>query len=74
MDLKEIEKLAKLCHKVGISQITVNDITITVQPGFIPNRRLTKALDKASGSSASDIESQEEYTEEQILNWSSTSV
>lgn len=69
MNLKELEKLAKLCHKVGIQSITLEGVTLTLAQGFIPNTRLKKAIDKAS-----DIESEPEYTEEQILNWSSTPV
>lgn len=64
MDLKELEKLAKLCHKYGIRTYTSPELTLNFD---LPNPSL-------SSPSNGDVKEEEEkkYSEEDILLWSSS--
>lgn len=37
MDLKEIERLIKLCRKTGVSSVTVDGVTLTLSPQAPPS-------------------------------------
>jgi len=63
MNLKELEQLMKLCHKHNVKQITVGDVSISIET-LIPPKQKLKEKDVIQ-------ENQEpQYTEEDILMWS----
>lgn len=67
MNLKELEKLMKLCHKYNVKSISVEGISLTIEGHIAPKQKLTKAEE-----SSQNIEPQ--YTDEDILMWSAGGV
>ncbi len=61
--LKDLESTLKVCRKLGVSNIIIGDINITL--GDIPEK---KATDGASESKEAP-----QYSEEELIDWSSTS-
>jgi hypothetical protein len=63
MDLKEIEKLIKLCHKYSVKSISTPEVSLTIEALSPPKSKL-KAKEEAVP------EEEPQYTEEEILMWS----
>lgn len=60
MEIKRLSQYAKLCHQLGISQLTVGDVTMSIdlthrQPE--PEKKTDKPVVQG-------------YTEEQLMTWS----
>jgi hypothetical protein len=62
-NLKELSKLIDLCRKKGIDQIKIDNIELRL--GTPPRRGQTKGP-----SLVSDISSEPDLSDEEILNWS----
>jgi hypothetical protein len=63
MDLKELEKLIKLCHKYNVKTISTPEVSLNIE-SFVANKPKLKAQETIQ-------ENQEpQYTEEDILMWS----
>lgn len=71
MDLKELEKLAKLCKKYGITSVKMAEVEISIDIYSLPPTQM-KAIDSEPSSKAS--EASNTITEEDILMWSSSGV
>lgn len=84
--LKELEKLVKLCRKTGVTAITVDGISfqLSVLPSkpaksadiashYFPeaNIPVPQYKPKTGEIVAEEVKSDDELTEEQLLNWSS---
>lgn len=65
MDLKELEKLSKLCRRNGIKKLKSNDIELEFDHISYPIRLSKKVKDEES-------KIKEEFSEEDALFWSST--
>jgi len=63
MDLKDLEKLVKLCHKYSIKSITTPQVSLTIDTLSPPQPKL-KAEEPAQEKP------EPEYTDEDILMWS----
>lgn len=63
MDLKELEKLAKMCRKYGIKSIEDNGLKLSFSDSMPAPRKL-QAVDSKETET-------EQMTEEQVLFWSS---
>lgn len=63
--LKDLEALIKVCRKHGVEAVSFNGLSMNLGQPVQPRRR------KNAGSDA-DIETEGEYTEDQMLFWSST--
>lgn len=68
MDLKELERLAKLCHKYSIKSVTTPELSLTFDELHPP----TKAEPKAPAIDPEPPEKEPEYSEEDILLWSAS--
>jgi (p)ppGpp synthase/HD superfamily hydrolase len=67
MDIKELEKIARLCHKWGITSIQTSQYTLSFKDTFEnPKKAPLSALESTKE------EEQKTLTEEDILLWSST--
>jgi hypothetical protein len=62
MNLKELEKLMKLCHKHNVKSITVDGVSLTID-SLIPPKQNFK-------EEPTQEKPEPEYTEEDILMWS----
>lgn len=67
MDLKELEKLSKLCRKHGIKKLKSSEVEIEFDHLSYPIR-LSKRV------KAEEAKTVDEYSEEDVLNWSSTTI
>jgi hypothetical protein len=65
INMKDLNKLAKFARKNGITSLKVDGIEIQVNVSF-----LDQPVGKADLSS--DVVLPQPYTDEQIINWSST--
>lgn len=63
MNLKELEKLMKLCHKYNVKSITVDGVSIAIEAHISPKQRLNKTEQTIP-------EEEPQYTDEDILMWS----
>lgn len=63
MNLKELEKLVKLCHKYSIKTISTPEVSLSIEVLAPPKQKL-----KADESAQEKPEPQ--YTDEDILMWS----
>lgn len=62
MDIKDLEKLAKLCQKYGIKHYQSAQITLDFEH--------SPAIKTIAGSPAVQAMEEPELTEDDILNWS----
>lgn len=63
MELKELEKLIKLCHKYNVKSIATPEVSLTLE-SIIPPKEKAKAEETKN-------ETQEpQYTDEDVLMWS----
>lgn len=62
-NLKELEAVIKVCRKHGVREITVDGISLKIDE--------LQEQTKESGDTKEDLQTPQ-YTEEQILMWSST--
>lgn len=63
MDLKDLEKLVKLCHKYSIKTISTPQVSLSIEVLSPPQSKI-----KAEESAQEKPEPQ--YTDEDILMWS----
>ena len=63
MNLKELEKLMKLCHKHNVKQITVDGVSLTIDT-LVPRKQ------KVTLDEALQEKPEPDYSEEDILMWS----
>jgi hypothetical protein len=63
MNLKELEKLMKLCHKYNVKNITVDGVSIAIEAHIAPKQK-TKITEQTAASE------EPQYTDEDILMWS----
>jgi len=68
MNLKELEKLMKLCHKYNVKSISVDGVSITVDTILPQKLKIDKSTMEQSEPSAP------EYTDEDILMWSAGNI
>lgn len=76
-NLKELEKLIKLCKKHGIETIEADGVKFSVDlhAQLTPSAKATKPTTSVQSTTIdedSKIELPDELTEEQLLNWSVT--
>lgn len=63
MDLKELEKLIKLCHKYNIKTISTPQVSLSIESIMPPKHKIkTEETPKEA--------EEPQYTEEDILMWS----
>lgn len=67
MDLKELEKLCKLCRKNGIRKLKSSDIELEFDHISYPVRISKRVKDE-------ETKTEEQFSEEDALYWSSTAV
>lgn len=77
MNLKELEKLIKLCRKQGVESVRFDGIELHLGAAPMPKAishkakaRTTTAIPGAEAFSMPDIDTPDELTPEQLLNWS----
>lgn len=63
MNLKELEKLMKLCHKYNVKNITVDGVSIDIESHIPVKQKLNKTDQTVSSE-------EPQYTDEDILMWS----
>jgi hypothetical protein len=66
MELKELERLLKLCHRYKVRSITIGDTSLVLDSIVPPKQKASKETPEEKP--------QVEYSEEDILLWSSTSI
>lgn len=68
MNLKELEKLMKLCHKYNVKSISVEGVSLSIDT-IMPQKL------KSGKTNAEPVSTPEpEYTDEDILMWSAGGV
>jgi hypothetical protein len=63
MNLKELEKLMKLCHKYNVKNITVDGVSIAIEAHIPAKQKLNKTDQTVPNE-------EPQYTDEDILMWS----
>lgn len=63
MDLKELEKLIKLCHKYNVKTISTPQVSLSIET-IVPPKK--KSQDVEAPKEAEEPQ----YTDEDILMWS----
>lgn len=63
MDLKELEKLIKLCHRYNVKTIATPQVSLTLE-SIIPSKQKLKAEEAPKEAE------EPQYSEEDILMWS----
>ena len=72
MDLKELERLVKLCRKLGVLRVKTAQVELELGDAPSPTHKRQEAPINDSRGLISDSgnEQAEELTYEQLLNWS----
>lgn len=63
MNLKELEKLIKLCHKYNVKVISTPEVSLTIENIMPPKQKLKE-------QEAPKETEEPQYTDEDILMWS----
>ena len=65
--LKDLEAVLSLCVRKGVASITVSGITVNFNSDVRPQTRKSK-------EKPSDADAEPQYTDEEVLTWSSAGI